>query len=350
MKKVKVFLKKMLGEQKINLIKNFFDRIGRIFIKGLSPFVIPIMKFMATSGEGTETCLKNGFLPVLVHFYQPIPNILDLEKRKVWDKESKLGGINFEPEKYLEFIKQISREFNQECNWPNEPSKDPKQFHLHNGCFSYGCAAPLHCIIRQNKPKRIIEIGSGNSSKVIAAAIELNGSQNHKTQYTIIDPYSILEPKNFPKNTNIIRQNVELIELKLFESLEANDILFIDSSHVCKIGSDVNFEILEILPLLNIGVLIHFHDINIPYEYPKIYATNPKFRVFWNESYLLQAFLICNSEFEIILPMDYLQRNFLEDLKSFFPLSTGTNFGWVSGSFWIKRILKHVKKNKSSKV
>jgi hypothetical protein len=347
MKNVKVFFKKVLGEQQIRFIKIIFDRTCRIFTKGISPFVMPIMKFMATSGEGTNTCLKHGFLPIPVHYYQPIPDISDLEKRRVWDKESKLGGINFEPHKYLEFFKQISREFNKECNWPNEPSKDPKQFHLHNSNFSYGCAAPLHCIIRHYKPKRIIEIGSGNSSKIIAAAIELNGSQNQKTQYTIIDPYSILETKNFPENTNIIRQKVEIIEMKLFESLEANDILFIDSSHVSKIGSDVNFEILEILPILNKGVLIHFHDINLPYEYPKIYATNPKFRVFWNESYLLQAFLICNSEFEIILPMDYLQRNFLEDLKISFPLSKETNFGWVSGSFWIKRISKYGQINES---
>ena len=117
-------------------------------------------------------------------------------------------------------------------------------------------------------------------------------------------------------------------------------ILFIDSSHVCKMGSDVNFEILEILPSLNTGVYVHFHDINLPYEYPKIYATNPNFRMFWTESYLLQAFLTCNNEYQIVLPMDYLQRHYLDDLKNSFPASTKTEFGWVSGSFWIKRISK----------
>lgn len=338
MKGIKAFLKRTLSKRQISLIKKIYEGITRVFIKMLGPFVLPVMKLMAISGEGTDTCLKHGFLPVPVHYYQPIPDISDLEKRKVWDKESKLTGINFEPEKYLGFIKLLAREYSRECNWPNEPSNDPKEFHLHNLNFSYGCATPLHCIIRNYKPKRIIEVGSGNSSKIIAAAIELNSRQNHVTQYTIIDPYSTLEPSNFPKNTNIIRQQVEVMDLAVFESLETNDILFIDSSHVCKIGSDVNFEILEILPRLNKGVLVHFHDIDIPYEYPKIYATNPKFRVFWTESYLLQAFLICNNEFEIMLPMAYLQRNFLEDLKSAFPFSVNTELGWVSGSFWIKRI------------
>lgn len=298
------------------------------------------MKGMAITGIGTDNCLKHGVLPVRIHYYQPIPDILDLEKRNVWDHISKMRGIKFEPIKNIEFVKQLAHKYANECNWPNEPSLNPKHFHLHNGCFSYGCAAPLHCIIRHYKPKRIVEIGSGNSSKVIAAAIELNILQNHVNEYTIIDPYSSLDQTNFPKNTNIIRQPVELMDLEFFESLEENDILFIDSSHVCKIGSDVNFLILEILPLLKRGVLIHFHDIPLPFEYAKIYMTNPNFRVFWTESYLLQAFLICNSDFQIILPMSYLQKYYLEDLKMAYPHSSKTDFGWVSGSLWIKRISK----------
>lgn len=293
---------------------------------------------MAFTGIGTDNCMKNGFLPVRIHYYQPVPDILELEKRNAWDNVSKMRGIKFEPEKSIEFIKLLALKYSNECNWQNEPLLNQNLFHLHNGSFSYGCAAPLHCIIREYKPKRIIEIGSGNSSKVIASAIELNIFDNHFTEYTIIDPYSSLNQSNFPKSTNIIRQPVELMNLEIFELLEENDILFIDSSHVCKIGSDVNFEILEILPRLKKGVIIHFHDIPLPFEYSKTYATNSNFRVFWTESYLLQAFLICNNDFQIILPMSYLQKYYLEDLQNAFPHSTKTEFGWVSGSFWLKRI------------
>jgi hypothetical protein len=296
------------------------------------------MKHMALTGEGTDACLQHGFLPVPVHFYQPIPDIAELERRKVWEKTSAMKGIRFEPQEGIEFIKQLAQKYAGECNWPNTPSNNPMEFHLHNGCFSYGCAAPLHCIIREHKPRQIVEIGSGNSSKVIAAAIKRNAIENHETNYTIIDPYSVLDQNNFPKNTNIIRKPVELADLDFFKSLEENDILFIDSSHVCKIGSDVNFEILEILPRLKKGVLVHFHDIPMPFEYSKVYATNPGFRVFWTESYLLQAFLIGNNDFRIILPMLYLETHYLEDLKNAFPHSTKTDFGWISGSFWIKRI------------
>jgi hypothetical protein len=319
-------------------IKNIIIILIKFFIKIFNPLLMRILKFMAFTGEGTDSCLKHGFLPVPIHFYQPIPDIKEMEKRNIWDKISNLSGINLEPEKCIAFIKQLASEYAHECKWPNEQPLDPKQFHLNNDAFGYGCAAPLHCLIRNNKPKRIIEIGSGYSSKIIAAAINLNARQNHETHYTIIDPYSCLKQENFPKNTNIIRQPVELLGLNIFESLEENDILFIDSSHVCKMGSDCNFEILEILPILNKGVYIHFHDIPLPFEYPKIYATNPNFRVFWTESYLLQAFLICNNDFQIIIPMSFLQKYHLEDLKNSFPHSSENNLGWISGSFWIKRI------------
>jgi hypothetical protein len=305
-----------------------------------SEIAIPIIKKMAITGESTDKCLSQGFLPVPIHFYHPIPDIEEMKRRNIWDKVSNLNGISFKAEKYIEFIRLLAREYAHECDWPNEPSNDPRQFHLHNGCFSYGCAASLHCIIRHNKPKRIIEIGSGNSSKIIAAAITLNSCENHDAQYSIIDPYSYLEEHNLPAKSEILRQPVELMNPEYFESLEENDILFIDSSHVCKMGSDVNFEILEILPSLNTGVYVHFHDVNIPYEYPKSYTTDPQYRYYWSESYLLQAFLACNNDFKIVLPMDYLQRHYIDDLKNIFPYSTKTDFGWFSGSFWIKRVSK----------
>jgi len=296
------------------------------------------MKYIADSGECSDDCLKYGFLPVAVHFYQPIPDIAELEKRKVWDKISKLKGLKFEPEKYLSFLKEMALKYSDECDWPNEPDNNPNNFYLHNSTFSYGCAAPLHCIIRFHKPKKIIEIGSGFSSKIIKAAINLNKKENYLTEYIIIDPYTYLDEKYFSQNTTIIRKPVELMDPEYFKILQEGDILFIDSSHVSKIGSDVNFEILEVLPLLNKGVLIHFHDISLPYEYPKIYSITPAFRVFWTEAYLLQAFLAFNSDFEIILPMNYLENEYINDLKKMYPKSIKTNFGFVSGSFWIKRI------------
>jgi len=123
--------------------------------------------------------------------------------------------------------------------------------------------------------------------------------------------------------------------------LEKDDILFIDSSHTVRIGGDVNFLILEILPKLKPGVIIHFHDIPIPNEYPKIYYLNPKFRVFWTESYLLQAFLSLNVEFEILMAIGFIMKVHDEEFKHFFPYYNKNENLLISSSFWIRRKIIH---------
>lgn len=297
---------------------------------------IDLVYRMATTGEGTDACLEKGCLPVQVHFYQPIPDIKELEKRKAWDKVSKLSGIKFDDKVFLKNLKKLSK-WADECKWSEDPTNDPKEFYLNNRCFSYVCASTLHSMIREKKPKRIIEIGSGNSSKIIRDAIKLNNTDGFKCKsYTIIDPYSFVTSIGYPTGTTVLKKPVEILDPKLFLSLKENDILFIDSSHVCKAGSDVNFEILEVLPILNKGVIIHFHDIDLPREYCKALFTVPTFRMFWTESYLLQAFLSCNKDFEIMLPMAHICRNYKTLHNKLFFHGKNIVF-WGSNSFWIRR-------------
>ena len=316
------------------------QRIEELPIPEVAATIGPdVTYYMAWTGVGTDECMKKDCLPLLAHFYQPIPNLKDLEERNVWDNISEMRGIDWKPKTYLKNLKDLSI-FADECDWPEEQGKNLMQYHTNNNSFSYGCAIGLHTIIRNNKPKRIIEIGSGNSSRVIAAAINLNEQVDDfsGTEYTIIDPYSPFEDESlFPKNTKIIRKQVETVDLSIFEELSENDILFIDSSHVSKIGSDVNYEILDILPIIKKGVYIHFHDIHLPYEYPKAYATTPTFRMFWTEAYLLQAFLSNNDNFKVFLPMTLLQRVYEEEFRKLFPKGNNAT-AWGSGSFWIERI------------
>jgi hypothetical protein len=174
---------------------------------------------------------------------------------------------------------------------------------------------------------------------VINAALALNKNEGQiNTEYTIIDPYSQISTSVFTHCTDVLRTQVQYVPLEDFKELRAGDILFIDSSHTSKIGSDVNFLILEVLPILNEGVLIHFHDIPMPLEYEKKYTTNDDFRVFWNESYLLEAFLLFNKEFRVTIPMTYLQTYNMELLLKQFPQAKGLDFGFCSGSFWIERL------------
>jgi len=307
----------------------------------------PYVYHMAQTGEGTDACLESGCLPMLVHFYSPVPDIPDLEKRGIFEQRSALTGIDLQTEKQLQLLRQLGENYGHECDWPLKPTKDSFQFFLENGCFSFGCAAGLHTIIRQYEPHRIVEVGSGNSSIVMSAALKRNAaeSSSYSCEYTIIDPYpgAVVSGGELYGVTELVKERVELTDITRFDQLRENDILFIDSGHTVKTGSDVNFLILDVLPRLQPGVIIHFHDINLPYPPPKVYYTNPAFRVFWTEEYLLQAFLCGNEHFEILLTMSVLQKEYMDTFCDVFPhFDLATNWA-TSGSFWI-RSLSHEKR------
>lgn len=158
----------------VKIAKLFRDLLYRVTGK----IAISQMKHIAATGIGSELCLEKGFLPVPVHFYQPVPDIKELQKRKVWDKVSKLSGIKIDDDQILNNLQTLSK-WADECKWELEPGDDKSQFHLNNGCFSYGCASALHSMIREHRPKRIIEVGSGHSSKIIRDAIKLNERDGH---------------------------------------------------------------------------------------------------------------------------------------------------------------------------
>jgi hypothetical protein len=318
--------------------ESIFSKAYRFLEKKMPPMV----KHMANTGQGTDECLEIGCLPMNVHFYSPIPDIKDLESRKTWEKKSELLGIDFRPKEQLAMLEQLGYEFGNECEWPLTPTAIPTQFYLKNNSFSYGCASALHTIIRRFKPQHFIEIGSGHSSKIISKALEMNSNDvpSRKSEYIVVDPYpGEMVSKQLSFITKMVKEKVECIDPKLFEILQENDILFVDSGHTVRTGSDVNFIILDVLPRLRPGVIIHFHDINLPYEYPKVYFTNPQFRMFWTEAYLLQAFLSFNRDFEILLAMNFLQTDHMSDYCRAFPRFKLEDNWANSGSFWIRRKL-----------
>ena len=336
-------MKRWTSERKNRLKRYLLQKslsVTDLAARFLSPILAPVITYMAKTGVGTDDCLRWGALPMPVHFYSPIPDLRNLEERRIWDRQSALAGLDFHPEAQIEFLLRLGKQFGAECNWPADPQADASQFYTENGTFSYGCAAITHCILRYFKPRHVIEIGSGNSTLVISKALYLNAKDSAESiEYTAVDPYprSIVE-KGLSGLTNIIKEPVERMGTGFFDRLGGNDVLFVDSSHTVRIGGDVNFLILDVLPRLAPGVIIHFHDIGLPYEYPKVYSTNPKFRVFWTEAYLLQAFLCYNNQFEILLAMNYLMTEHAEAFRSAFPLYDPLKHRAGSGSFWIQRI------------
>ena len=326
----------MLSRIKYRLV----DLVSMLMLK-LPDFVLGrLVGRMTETGKGTDACLKWGCLPLPVHFYSPVPDLDDLRKRQVWNRQSELPGISFCPVEQVELITELGSQFGAECMWPAQASaEDPAAFHTENNSFSFGCAASTHCMIRSLKPNRVIEIGSGNSTKVIASALALNTAETGRTpKYTIIDPYPAKEViDKCGVDVDLIERRVEETGIDVYSSLEENDILFIDSGHTVKIGADVNFLYLDVLPRVAPGTAVHIHDIPMPFEYPAVYATNPRFRAFWTESYLLQAFLAFNSEFEVLLAMHYLQRTHGDVFRDAFPHCDPTIHRQQAASFWMRR-------------
>lgn len=320
----------------LKLLTPLFDLVIRL----LSPILALFVRQMSRTGAGTGACLFLGCLPLPVHFYSPVPDLGDLERRGAWDRKSALAGISFREEEQLALLETLGREFGQECAWP-AASKIPGVYSYGGGGFSFGCAAGVHCLARKFKPRRFVEIGSGNSSLVINEALAKNARETgEKALYTIIDPY----PRekfigHLSELTELREQKAETVDAGFFHALGENDFLFIDSSHTVRTGGDVNFLLLEVVPALAPGVLVHCHDILLPYEYPKVYATNPRFRVFWTEQYLLQALLSGNRHLEILLAMCYLMRNFRDKVETAFPAFRydPANDRNISSSFWFRK-------------
>ena len=204
-----------------------------------------------------------------------------------------------------------------------------KKFDMENGKFGHHDAPVYYSMIRHFKPKKIIEVGAGSSTELAYLAAQNDGD----TSIISIDPFVNEDfKKRMSEHVNFIQKPVQNIPLSLFESLSKNDILFIDSSHVTKIGSDVNFLFLEVLPTLKPEVIVHVHDIFLPRTYSRAWLENHL--IFWNEQFLLNAFLIENKSFEVLLANSFMGTTYPESLRSFY--DTGKISG--GGSFWMRRI------------
>lgn len=244
---------------------------------------------------------KLGFQIVPNHYYSPIPDTRTLND-KIFLKHSKLIGIEVNENEQLKLLLNFESKYkNEYSKFPRDKPRFPYQYYTNNGLFLSGDGEILYCMIRHFKPKKIIEIGAGYSTFCSAQAILKNKAENknYDCELIAIEPFpKEVFKKGFPGFSKLIPHNLQVVPISLFKELNENDMIFIDSSHVLKIGSDVKYEYLEILPRLNKGVLIHIHDILLPVEYPREFAFD--LLRFWNEQYLLQAFLIFNNHYKIL--------------------------------------------------
>ncbi|MBM3452964.1 MAG: class I SAM-dependent methyltransferase [Bacteroidetes bacterium] len=190
-------------------------------------------------------------------------------------------------------------------SFPFSEQKNHKyRYYSKNEMFIYNDGVLLYGVLNLFQPKKIIEVGSGYSSALMLDTCE---EKMMNVKLTFIDPYTSRVDELFEKRDfleiNFVRTPVQKLGTQIYSDLEANDILFIDSSHIVKTSSDLNFIFFEILPTLRSGVLIHFHDIFFPFEYPEEWL---KKGLCYNESYFLRTFLMNNDHYEIIFWNDYM--------------------------------------------
>ena len=189
----------------------------------------------------------------------------------------------------------------------------PTKYYLSNGAFDAGDAELYYLMIRNRKPKRIIEIGSGHSTRVAKMAIDRNKSEGVETTLTCIEPYENPWLEQIP-GINVVRSRIETTAPELFTTLEAGDILFIDTSHVIRPENDVLHIYFNILPLIQSGVIIHIHDIFTPRHYPQAW-THLEYRL-WNEQYLLEAMLMSGNRYRILFALNHLKKTELKGVQS----------------------------------
>jgi len=267
------------------------------------------------------------------HFYSPLVNTSEInaQAERIFNNERNLESIDMNEDGQYKLM-NLFKDYYKLLPFTENPIEGKRYFY-NNSFYSYSDVIFLFSMIMHNKPRRIIEIGSGFSS---AAMLDVNEQFfKNSMDITFIEPYPI-NLKNIIKpgdKYTLIEKKIQDVHKSIFQSLEENDILFIDSTHVAKTNSDVLFEIFEILPYLNKGVKIHFHDIFFPFEYPRKWVVEEKKN--WNEIYFLRAFLMYNTNFKIVAFSTYLENIHEKWFMENMPLCLKN----TGGSCWLEKVV-----------
>lgn len=269
-----------------------------------------------------------GFHVLPDHFYSPIPNTARLTE-EVWTRRfDEIPGWDLNVTGQLELLGKLASWADEMKDTPSKQVSESGYFWT-NSQFNSTDAAFYHSMIRMAQPKQVLEIGAGYSTMVSTRAAGFNKD----TRVRCIEPYPMAALKNgMPGLDELIHLPLQSVPVSEFESLQPNDILFVDSTHVGKIDSDVNYIFFHILPRLRAGVIVHFHDIFLPNDYPRGWVVDH--RLFWNEQYFLLAFLLFNPRVEVMLAAHYLGMEHAAAIASAFPYLP--TFGGCS--FWLRFI------------
>lgn len=316
-------------------LKRFLFPLYDILLLPFSYLYLPLLKQTRRFGVQNFPMHKKAFqrvgvFPLQDHYYEPqftFPASFDASAKRqlhidfrIEEQLENLGKLQYADELKLLPQNNISE------------SKAAPSFYVNNPAFGPGDSDMYYLMIRNCKPRRIVEIGSGYSTLVALEAVRKNIADGFPVELICIEPY---ETKWLDKNTEIrlIRKKLEEIDLSFFALLEENDILFIDSSHVIRPENDVLYEYLQLLPIISKGVLIHIHDIFSPRNYLQEWISE-EVRL-WDEQYLLEAFLYYNHSFHIEYSLNYLKNDYYDETSKILLNLTKES---QPASFWMKKI------------
>jgi hypothetical protein len=293
----------------------------------------------ATSKQAVteNTPLGTGASPIdlafpIGHFYSPIADPVDIAARQASIFRPREGspGIDYHIDEQLDLLKRLAPHV-PSIDYPVDDPGDGLTYFYANDQYPVLDAEFLHAAICHFRPRNIIEVGSGFSSLLTAS---VNRKQfGGRINFSCIEPF----PRQFLIDgvagiTNLVVSKVEDVEVGFFDQLQSGDILFIDSSHVSKVGSDVNYLFFEVIPRLNPGVIVHIHDIFLPDEYPEQWALHQNRN--WNEQYLLHGFLQFNDTWKVLWASHLMGTRHLAEVQGVFPRYPRLGGG---GSFWMRR-------------
>lgn len=272
-----------------------------------------------------------GYHLVNANYYSPIPD-LDSLPADVWSEAAEMPGVAWDIEAQARFVSEELATLMAEFAAPADPPGTATGFYLRNDFFSGLDAEILYAMVRWARPRRVLELGAGFSTLVIASAAARNRAEGAEVRHDVFDPFPspVLAP---------VRAVIDLhptpataVPLSRFLELEAGDILFIDTTHTVKPGSDVIHLLLGALPQVAPGVVIHIHDFYRPFEYPR--ALMEVFGAYWQEHYLVQAFLCLNGDFDVLCANHALLRCRADDVKGWLP---GLDEYAQPSSLWLRR-------------
>ena len=269
------------------------------------------------------------------HFYSPVVDPGEIDAARIWPERPDISGIEFNDASHRQVLERDFPRFYPDYDYPDDGRETPtlKSFFTNNSQFGWLDSRALFVLLRAWSPRRVIEVGSGFSSLLIA---DVNRRWfGCGIDLCCIEPY----PRPFLRDgilglSRLVEARVQDVAMAEFQRLQAGDFLFIDSSHVAKTGSDVNFLFFDVFPRLAAGVRIHLHDIFLPHDYPRAWVLEENRS--WNEQYLLRALLMHTGAFEVLFGCSYAFWRFPDRVAAALAHPDGAAYG--GGSFWMRRV------------